>query len=232
MQSPVAKNPPPRAPIKGRKYPVPRKKGQMTDNDKKKGGDFLRFLVTIGAAALVVIILGLYSLHRIFEVGPSPSRLDFSHVITGRLLLSKAPVSPDTARVFFTTDGRHLSAEVVEIPEDLTLYQRTHRLLTRLLKAPESKYFQPVLPDDVKVRGLYLVDDAVTVDFSKGLTENFRGGIITEMLMVYSIVDTIVLNVQEVNRVQILIGGKVVPTLGGEVDISRPLGANLNLVRW
>jgi hypothetical protein len=51
-----------------------------------------------------------------------------------------------------------------------------------------------------------------------------------ELLAVYSIVDSIVINLPAVRRVQILIRGEPVDTLAGHVDISRPLAADASLL--
>jgi len=202
------------------------------DDNKNKRGISIRFLITLGVAALALIVIGVYFVYRLFETPPPGSQLDFSQVMRQKLQVQESPVSPNTARIFFTTDGRHLSAEFMELSRDLTPYERITRLLNRLTRGPASKYFEPILPENTTLRGVYVVDDEAIVDFTRNLEKNFRGGIINEMLIVYSIVNTVILNVEGVTRVQILIEGEVKPSLGGEIDISAPLGANLNLVRW
>jgi len=200
-------------------------------NGKRRSG-LLRFLLVLVFAAAVAAIIGLRLVDRLFS-GPSPpSPLDFSGVLQNMPPSPEKPVSPNTARVFFTTDGRHLHAEILELPRELSSYERTRRLLDRLIRGPASKYFEPVLPPNLGIHGIYIVDDEATIDFSEDLPKGVQGGIIPEMLAVYSIVNTIVLNVEGVSRVQILIDGKIESTLKGEIDISVPLGANLNLVKW
>jgi spore germination protein GerM len=79
---------------------------------------------------------------------------------------------------------------------------------------------------------MYILEDRLVVDFSKELSQNFHGGLMAEMLAVYSIADTIILNVPEIKQVQILIDGEMRATLAGGIDLSAPLGANINLIRW
>jgi hypothetical protein len=47
-----------------------------------------------------------------------------------------------------------------------------------------------------------------------------------ELLAVYSLVNSIVINLPAVHRVQILLRGRLEQTLGGHIDISRPLAAD------
>lgn len=202
------------------------------DDNKNKRGDLLRFIIALGAAALVAAAIGVYFVYRLFETQPSGSQMDLSRVLQEKLKVQEALVSPNTARIFFTTEGRHLSAEFIQLSGELTPYERITRLLDRLTRGPVSKYFEPVLPEKTTLRGVYVVDDEAILDFSRDLEKNFQGGIVSEMLTVYSIVNTVILNVEGVRRVQILIEGEVKASLAGEMDISAPLGVNLNLIRW
>ena len=51
-----------------------------------------------------------------------------------------------------------------------------------------------------------------------------------EILTVYSIIDSVVLNVPEIVRVAILVNGSPINTLNGHVDLRRPLSANPSLI--
>ena len=52
----------------------------------------------------------------------------------------------------------------------------------------------------------------------------------TEMLAVYAIVNSVVLNVPEISAVGILINGGPLETLNGHVDLRRPLLADSSLI--
>ena len=47
-----------------------------------------------------------------------------------------------------------------------------------------------------------------------------------ELMLVYGVVDSVLLNCPELRAVQILFGGAEVPTLTGHLDLSRPLVLN------
>jgi hypothetical protein len=198
----------------------------------KKGKVIARFLIILTSILAIIGALSLYFIYRISKSQAPGSDLDFSRIIEEKILSGKAPVSPDTARVFFTTDGRYLSAEIFPLPLDLTPYQRVERLLNRLITGPASKYFEPTLPANVKILGIFMEENEVTLDFSGDLKTNLQGGVTQELLTVYSIVNTVALNVEGIERVQILIDGKIAPLLTREIDLEKPLRSNLNLIRY
>jgi hypothetical protein len=71
---------------------------------------------------------------------------------------------------------------------------------------------------------VYVLEDGVAwVDLTEELERGMRGGSAEEILAVYAIVDSIALNVPEIRRVGILVGGRPVETLSGHLDLRRPL---------
>ena len=56
------------------------------------------------------------------------------------------------------------------------------------------------------------------------------GGSLSELLTVYSVVNSLVVNFPAVSRVQILVEDHMVTSLAGHVDLSRPLPADMTLV--
>ena len=85
------------------------------------------------------------------------------------------------------------------------------------------------LPAKVALRGAKVVQGVATVDFSKELTANFRGGSDSEGVAVYSIVNTLT-SLPGVRAVQILVEGQRLDSIGGHVDVSGPLGYDGELV--
>jgi spore germination protein GerM len=77
---------------------------------------------------------------------------------------------------------------------------------------------------EVNIRELFLDNPGTAyVDFGEALSQTHPGGPWAEMLTLRSIMQTLVANVPEIKRVQILIEGREVETLAGHVDIRRPL---------
>jgi hypothetical protein len=61
------------------------------------------------------------------------------------------------------------------------------------------------------------------VDLSKEISEKPISGMDSEMLAVFSLVNSITMNFPAIKRVQILVDGRIAETLAGHVDLSHPL---------
>lgn len=88
----------------------------------------------------------------------------------------------------------------------------------------------PTLPPGTSLNSIKISEGTATVDFSKELQTGHKGGSAGEMVTVYSIVNTLT-QFPTVQRVQVLVEGRVVETLAGHLDLSRPLTRNSNIIR-
>ena len=86
-----------------------------------------------------------------------------------------------------------------------------------VLKSPAS-----VLPRDAQIRGVAVQDGLATVNFNSALVTDFKGGDSDEAKGVNSILKALG-QFPNVSKVQILVNGEHVDTLGGLLDISGPL---------
>ncbi len=68
------------------------------------------------------------------------------------------------------------------------------------------------------------------LDFSPEARQAVAGGSKSELLVVYSIVNSVTANFPAVKKVQILVEDKPVRTLAGHVDLSRPLGPDMTFL--
>lgn len=104
-------------------------------------------------------------------------------------------------------------------------------LVRALISGPEND-LMPTLPEETSLRALYATaEGTVYVDVSGAVSAHHPGGVRSEMLSVYSMVNTLVLNTNGIREVKILVDGNEAETLAGHVDISRPLKAQMLLVR-
>lgn len=89
----------------------------------------------------------------------------------------------------------------------------------------------PPFPAGVALGRTYLLDDATVV---LDLTSPDRGapstGSKAELLMLYSLVNTVLLNVEEAKRVVVLWNGQQPNTFAGHVDATRPFEAASELI--
>ena len=57
------------------------------------------------------------------------------------------------------------------------------------------------------------------------------GGSSSEMLTVYSIVNTLVFNIDGIKKVQILIEGQTIDTIAGHMDCRQPFASNIKIIK-
>jgi spore germination protein GerM len=87
------------------------------------------------------------------------------------------------------------------------------------------------LPPGTRVLDVFVHKGGVAyVNLSLEASTGLPGGSRAELLTVYSLVDTLVTNFPATSRVQILVDDKAVPSLGGHVDLSRPLAPDLTVL--
>ncbi|MCX7020538.1 MAG: GerMN domain-containing protein [Candidatus Sumerlaeota bacterium] len=77
-----------------------------------------------------------------------------------------------------------------------------------------------------RLNAVHVTGNMVIVNLSKEFLTNLAGGMSSEMLAVYSIVNSLLYNIENIEAVQILIEGERLPTLRGNVEIGTPLIAN------
>jgi spore germination protein GerM len=132
---------------------------------------------------------------------------------------------------FADSSGRYLSAEqrVVDQPDDVA--SAAHQLVAALIQGPLQGGGR-TLPQNSSLRNLFITSDGVAyVDFTADALDRHPGGVATELLTIYSIVNSLVLNLEQVREVKFLIGGKEAATLVGHVDLSRPFKADMLWIR-
>jgi spore germination protein GerM len=116
-----------------------------------------------------------------------------------------------------------LVSERRSVPANLTPIDRARASLHELIAGPKGHAMRTV-PTEAKIRELFIDDQGTAyIDFSEALSQTHPGGPWAEMLTIRSMMQTLVGNVPEIKRVQIMIEGREVETLAGHVDIRRPL---------
>jgi len=181
------------------------------------------YLVLIGSAIFVAVGMGGYLVHR----SPEPNETAFTAP-------DNAPSAYEKREIYLyfgDGQGKYLKAEsrVVDQPADAVAFCR--RILSALFSGPRQSGIS-VLPQGVEIRALHITGDGIAfVDFETEAFDSHPGGVESELLSIYSIVNTLVLNVDDVRTVKFLIGGKEAATLAGHVDLSYPFEADILRVR-
>jgi len=103
-------------------------------------------------------------------------------------------------------------------------------LINELIKGPQAKGVR-TLPASTKLRSVELADDGLmVVDLSADLIKQHPGGSASEMMTVFSLVNTITMNIREVNRVRLMVDGKTVESIAGHIDCREPIAPQPALV--
>jgi germination protein M len=97
------------------------------------------------------------------------------------------------------------------------------KALELLIEGPRpGEDLHPAVSPRTQVESLTITEGTALVSFSKALQEDYIGGAQNEANLVTAIVHTLI-QFPEIERVQILIAGEVVETIGGHMAIDRPL---------
>ncbi|WP_051688030.1 GerMN domain-containing protein [Desulfofalx alkaliphila] len=122
--------------------------------------------------------------------------------------------------LFFANDQGYLVPQNRDVPKVDGLARVT---MQELAKGPEANSgLLPTLPPGTQLRDINIRDGLCTVDFTGELKENHPGGSSSEMLTVYSIVNTLT-QFASVDRVEILVNGQRIESLGGHLNLMETL---------
>jgi sporulation and spore germination protein len=144
-----------------------------------------------------------------------------------------APEAQRTINVklfFDAPDARGLVLEDRAVPFSSDIAAQIRTLVEELAKGSRIGLVA-TLPPATKVLEVFVTARGVAyVDLSKDARDGLSGGSDAEMRTVYSIVDSLTASFPSIARVQLLIENEAVSTLGGHVDLSRPLPPDMTLL--
>ena len=118
--------------------------------------------------------------------------------------------------------GMLLHPEERDLPKPAGGAAFLRALFAQLQKGPTREGLIAVIPEKMQLRNAFLLPEGeavIDVAADAGLTY----GSDEELTLVAALVDTMLQNVAETNRVRILVNGEPAETLGGHVDLTRPL---------
>ncbi len=143
----------------------------------------------------------------------------------------RTPAQTRTVTLYFVSETDSLlHPEGRDIPASGALSEEVSSVLAELVKGSRQDLVAP-LPPETKVRQVFVTADGVAyVDFSREIMEAFAYGSSSELAAVYAVVDTLTANFPPIKKVAILIEGLEKETLGGHVDLSRPLPPDASLI--
>lgn len=195
----------------------------MTKKHKKNP----KLLVLAGLAAIFIVLVVLYfsggggeKIRHDTETSPGappPAR-------------GEAPQTRTITLFFLSERDDLLHPEKREVPVGRSAAEDIEASVAELLKGPSGDLLSP-FPPDTKIRQVFLDENGTAyIDFSREFAENAAFGASSEMAAVFAVVNTVAVNQKAVKRVALLIEGGERETLGGHIDLSRPLLPQYSLV--
>ncbi len=125
----------------------------------------------------------------------------------------------------------HLMAEdrVLIRPTDPAAFGNI--IIKALIKGPKGELMRTI-PVGAGLRALYVTSKGTAhLDLSEAIRADYPGGAQSELMTIFSIVNSLILNIPEVDTVKILIEGRESMTLAGHIDLRFSFKANLLLIR-
>jgi spore germination protein GerM len=118
---------------------------------------------------------------------------------------------------------------VMRQPDDPVAFGRA--IVEALINGPQKGLVRTI-PVGTGLSAIFIDSEKVCyIDLSSAVKENHPGGSNSEMLTIYSIVNSLILNVSEIKQVKVLIDGNEAPTLAGHISLQDPFRAHMLLIR-
>lgn len=93
------------------------------------------------------------------------------------------------------------------------------QIIVELIKGPRTD-LKRTIPEGTRLRELFLDNYGTAyIDFTSEISTNLRGGSETELLLIYSIVNTLTENFSQFKTVRFLVDGREIESLNGHIDM-------------
>lgn len=105
-------------------------------------------------------------------------------------------------------------------------------IIKTLLAGPSAPSVEPIWPEDVSLTAFFITDDGkayVDLKIDQGMLKNMDAGL--ELLAIYSMVNSLTLNIPKIKKVKLLIQGRDALTLAGHIDLDTFYQTNMLIVK-
>lgn len=138
--------------------------------------------------------------------------------------------SGETVTLYFPGQGGRLFAEERPVAEGLTAQERARTMVEMLLSGPENRALFPPLSAETDLIDVVLDSRTHVAWVDLGGKNDDIGGSHRELLTLYSLVDTLALGVEEIDRVALLWNGIQGESFAGHIDTTRPLAPDASYI--
>jgi spore germination protein GerM len=133
---------------------------------------------------------------------------------------------------FADNQGYNLKALAQQFPSNLSSHELGCKILETLLAGPPDSALAPTFPTDTRLVALFISEDGrawVDLGLREGQLKNVDT--VSELLAIYSVVNSLTLNIPGVKQVKLLVNGSDVETLGGHVSLKYFYKTNMLIVK-
>ena len=132
---------------------------------------------------------------------------------------------------FSDKDNSFLKAETRDLFHSDNPAEFGKKIIEALIEGPKTGLMRTI-PANTTLKAFYITRDGTAyVDVSDTIRDAHPGGVKSELFTIYSMVNSLTLNIPEMDAVKILISGKEAMTLDGHIDMRFPFKANMLLIR-
>jgi spore germination protein GerM len=125
----------------------------------------------------------------------------------------------------------YLVREQRKLPKKFTQNENIQHVVEELIKGPKRSLIRTV-PESTIIKNVRVDRNGIAwLDFSSHLSKDHPGGSSAEIITVYSIANTVILNFKDVKKVRFLIDGAEIETLAGHIDCRRTIVANKDYIK-
>lgn len=131
---------------------------------------------------------------------------------------------------FADADGRGLVSEIQQRPPCPDQAACIDDTLQALLQGP-SKGGSTLLPRSARLKLTETRGETAWIDLDRNTVNRIHGGVMSEILCLTALANTVAVNFPHLRQIAILIDGAPAATLKGHVDLTTPFRTNFDLVR-
>jgi hypothetical protein len=179
------------------------------------------FLIALATLAAFFVLMWLLLTGEVPEIAPTGEG-------PVEAIATPTPAPPQRIVLLFAGSDGRLQPELREVPLPAEVHERARVVVNELLAGPTGE-LTAVVPYEAQVEGVYIGGQGVVFIDLTPPPEPLQGSHI-ELMLVYGVVNSVLLNCPELTAVQLLFGGTGIPTLTGHLDLSRPLVLNKRLI--
>jgi len=193
------------------------KSKQIKAKHKKKNTRifYLLLITLIGVGFLVFFFLSMF---------------DYIYPPADGKRVSMAKEEKQVVKLYFSDPNeRFLISEDRYITKRKSINDNVRELVVALIGGPNTDLVE-TFPRETDLRKVNVKNGIAYIDFGRNLIDLHPGGSASEMMTIYSLTNTITINIPSVKKVKLLVDGKDLETIKGHIDTTGPFEVNRELI--